>query len=533
METTLSVKDLNELKCIMCNDFHKRPTNGSFPINEILLGLMNEKPKEVYRSEEVENLKLNLNKLEALSNTFQFNLNNSEFKIKEHCIELRRLSQLSTEQKKVELDQFNDDFIKQINQYESNCIRNLKDKQYKQFEQSINEIIIFNKEKRNYLKTYNINDKQIIDANKMATSYISKVNDQITNLDCYIFNSNKMEFITNKDKFDKKIVGSISFEKLISTTDLKVHKINFKNLQLETNEFFFDFLSNSENVMVYKANNNHKWIIAKLDLFSPNPKFNKNVYLDDLVPNSNIKNVLDLKTNKEKTKIVISKNNNYDNWDNLMILDENLELIWNFSKSDLRGSLNTYSNTSDIFNEFDSNSWLIFIRYNNQYCIFDLHSLKIHQVSLNYNYIKNQPYFIDQNVTEILKVNDKIIWYNENQINILNMKDGCLIKSINENKGIQKIEVSTDDKLVVLINVTQQSQKLKVNVYDLNGNMNKEYEIELPTENPKSILKKSQIKNIKKSNKFLLFKLDKNNIIHILDTSICLNIRPSIDDLDY
>lgn len=214
METTLSVKDLNELKCIMCNDFHKRPTNGSFPINEILLGLMNEKPKEVYRSEEVENLKLNLNKLEALSNTFQFNLNNSEAKIKEHCIELRRLSQLSTEQKKVELDQFNDDFIKQINQYESNCIRNLKDKQYKQFEQSINEIIIFNKEKRNYLKTYNINDKQIIDANKMATSYISKVNDQINNLDCYIFNSNKMEFITNKDKLDKKIVGSISFEKL-------------------------------------------------------------------------------------------------------------------------------------------------------------------------------------------------------------------------------------------------------------------------------------------------------------------------------
>ena len=228
------------------------------------------------------------------------------------------MSQLSTEQKKAELDQFNDDFIKQINQYESNCIRNLKDKQYKQFDQSINEIIVFNKEKRNYLKTYNINDKQIIDANKMATSYISKVNDQITNLDCYIFNSNKMEFITNKDKLDNKIVGSISFEKLISTTDLKVHKINFKNLQLETNEFFFDFLSNSENVIVNKANNNHKrmaldpydhdgdtWMIAKLDLFSPNPKLNKNIYLVDLVPKSKIKNVLDLKTNKEKTKIVI------------------------------------------------------------------------------------------------------------------------------------------------------------------------------------------------------------------------------------
>ena len=111
------------------------------------------------------------------------------------------------------------------------------------------------------------------------------------------------------------------------------------------------------------------------------------------------------------------------------------------------------------------------------------------------------------------------------------MKDGCLIKSINENKGIQKIEVSTDDKLVVLTNDTQQSQKLKVNVYDLNGNKNKEYEIELPKENPKSEKSKSKsilmmhasLKSLKK--KVLLFKLDKNNIIHILETSIA--------DLDY
>jgi len=106
-----------------------------------------------------------------------------------------------------------------------------------------------------------------------------------------------MEFITNKDKLDNKIVGSINFEKLISTIDLQVHKINFKKLQLETRQFFFDFLSNSENVLVYKDGNNHKWMIAKLDLFSLSPKFYKNMNLNDLVPNSKIKNVLDLKTN--------------------------------------------------------------------------------------------------------------------------------------------------------------------------------------------------------------------------------------------
>jgi len=336
-----------------------------------------------------------------------------------------------------------------------------------------------------------------------------------------------MEFITNKDKLDNKIVGSINFEKLkLISTDLKVHNINFKNLQLETSQFFFDFLSNSENVLVYKDGNNHKWMIAKLDLFSLSPKFNKNMNLNDLVPNSKIKNVLDLKTNKEKTKIVICYQSvDRNNSSNLMILDENLELIWNLNESHIQRSLNTYnnaySNASNIFNNFGSGSWLIIIRqHNGQYCVFDLQSLEIHLVSLNYNYIKNQPYFIDQNVTEILKVNDKLVWYNENQINIINMKDGCLIKSINENKDIKKIEVSADDKLVVLINDTQQSQELRVAVYDLNGNKNKEYEVELPTENPKSILKKIRIKNTISSNKVVLFKMDKNNIIHILDTSI-------------
>ena len=86
-------------------------------------------------------------------------------------------------------------------------------------------------------------------------------------------------------------------------------------------------------------------------------------------------------------------NNNYNNCyniNNLMILDDNLELIWNFNESNpnahsnLRGSLNNfgnaYRNASDIFNKFDSNSWLIIIPYNNHDCIFDLHSFKINYV---------------------------------------------------------------------------------------------------------------------------------------------------------
>jgi hypothetical protein len=191
-----------------------------------------------------------------------------------------------------------------------------------------------------------------------------------------------------------------------------------------------------------------------------------------------------------------------------MILDENLEnLIWNLNESHIQRSLNTYnnaySNASDIFGKFESDSRLIIIRHNSLYCVFDLQSLKTYSFRLD-PYDEDEPYFIHQNVTEILKVNDKLVWYNKNQINIINMKNGCLIKSINENKDIQKIEASADDKLVVLIN--DKNKKLKI--YDLNGEMTNEYKINSENSN-KCTSNETDSK--------LLFKLDKNNTFYILE----------------
>jgi len=189
-----------------------------------------------------------------------------------------------------------------------------------------------------------------------------------------------------------------------------------------------------------------------------------------------------------------------------MILDENLDLIWNFIDSDKPYD---YINASDIFKRFDSDSWLIISHYP-KYCVFDLHNLKKTYVNFQ-TADMNEPYFINGEAIEILKVNDKLIWYSREQINIINMKNGFLIKSISMSyKSVKKIEVSTDDKLVVLI----KDKNKVIKIYDLNGKMTNEYEIISERSDEEEFMRTE--------NKFmstkLSFKLDKNNTIHILET---------------
>ena len=125
IETNLLNKNKNELDCLMCHKMHQIPSEG-FPLNEILLSLMQEKPKEVFRSEQVESLKQNLTIAKEKLDSFTFDLNNSEFKIKEHCLELRRLVQLSTEKKISEINRLNQDLIDQIDDYETKCLKSKK-----------------------------------------------------------------------------------------------------------------------------------------------------------------------------------------------------------------------------------------------------------------------------------------------------------------------------------------------------------------------------------------------------------------------
>jgi hypothetical protein len=96
--------------------------NEGFSINLALLNLMTEAPDEIYRSEMVESLKQNVNILRKHLNQIDSDLKNGPDKIADHCIELRRLVQLSTEEKILEINQMNETLITLIDKYEKETI---------------------------------------------------------------------------------------------------------------------------------------------------------------------------------------------------------------------------------------------------------------------------------------------------------------------------------------------------------------------------------------------------------------------------
>ena len=214
--------ELNLFKCAMCMEEHVLPKKG-FPLNEILVSLLQEHPNEVYRSKESEQLKSNLTKFETLLNELSFDMGHGVDKIKEHCIELRIQVQLAVEHKIQEINEFNDAFIKQIDSYEKECtVKTAVDKELKQsLEAVIDEVKKFLSEKREYLCRFQISEEEIAHSNEKSNEYKSNLEFQKMNIKSLTFNNRLLEFEMNKNRLDEMSVGFLHFKPIEASLILK------------------------------------------------------------------------------------------------------------------------------------------------------------------------------------------------------------------------------------------------------------------------------------------------------------------------
>ena len=81
--------------------------------------------KKIYRGEDYETLELNLKSIQETLDEITFDVENSDLKVKEHCAELRRLVQLSTEKKIEQINRQNELLIMEIDDYETKCIQQI------------------------------------------------------------------------------------------------------------------------------------------------------------------------------------------------------------------------------------------------------------------------------------------------------------------------------------------------------------------------------------------------------------------------
>lgn len=195
IETQQITKFTSEFNCSLCNKAHTMPTEG-FPINLAILHLMSEQPDEIYRSEHVETLKSNLKFMKNNLNQLDLDIENGSEKIVDHCIELRRLVQLSTEEKILELNKINETLISQIDDYEKEAIAKFQKETISlpDFFDNKNDIQLFLSETNDYLNSFRIDDKKVNDTNERALQYKKFIGKQMKIFKTLLFNNRIMDF---------------------------------------------------------------------------------------------------------------------------------------------------------------------------------------------------------------------------------------------------------------------------------------------------------------------------------------------------
>ena len=221
----LTIQVVNKrFECITCSNNHLMPDDG-LPLNESLLLLLSVKPSEIYRSKSVEILKQSLNDIYSKMKSIEMGVNNGIDKIKEHCVEIRREVQLATEETIQLINNYNEELIKRIDDYEKEYsdLFELDSSVKQEFKQTINDLEAFHTEWCLYLKQLKIDDEVIFEANETASLLNQKADEKKTQLDFLIFNEYILKFERNSNRLCKSVLG------LFTTQNLKT--VQFRMLR--------------------------------------------------------------------------------------------------------------------------------------------------------------------------------------------------------------------------------------------------------------------------------------------------------------
>jgi hypothetical protein len=201
--------------CRICLNDHFIPESG-FVLNKRVNLLIQAEPMEISLGKEYDDLKLNLRKLEILTESFKFDNETLIGKIKEHCMEQIRLIQLSTENKIEQINKLNDELIQKVTDYETKCIESLLKKNEpvikEQMTKLIDESNLLLNEADVYLEQLKINDEEMKQFNKKSEEMQLKLNKESIKLNSLVFDDKLIKFVSNNKEINKYELGYIDFE---------------------------------------------------------------------------------------------------------------------------------------------------------------------------------------------------------------------------------------------------------------------------------------------------------------------------------
>lgn len=478
IEDKLLLTNKSCFKCVLCADHHCVPQSG-FPINKPIKKLMSEKPNEIYRGRDAEIFKANLNDVQMQISELETTILKGIDKIKEHCHQLRIQVQQAASEKFEEINRMTSSLMRQINNYEKECIQNaIVDEEYKQsFDQRITVISKFIDDNKGYLYQCNISEKEIITANEMFKMFKAKLDEEVVNINDFTFNYSLMEFIKpNKiQNMPENALGTLRFQRLgnyINSTQLKnVNLTECPSHKSDDSLVLSDICDLNKYYIAY-FNTKNEVIVTAYDHVN-NIKIEKNII-------SNCRSLFQMKILNNNLLALSYQKENSECC--IVILDEQLNII-----------LRNDDFCQMIIGENDSYLYCYSPMNKPNIRIYDK---KLNRVELNQNFQGKKPtesFYFSDDVKRIAHRDNKYIWLDSTNLNILNDKSGELISSIPI--VADHFELNSRDEIICLL-----KSEHKMKYFDIYGILIRE--IELVGFN---------------LNSEFTFKIDKNDKIHFFD----------------
>jgi hypothetical protein len=205
----------HKFECTMCEKSHSVPLDG-FPTSKVIQNLLTVKPNEIPRTDSVRQLQTTLNEIQQKINQFAVGLESGIERIKEYSLNLRNEVLNCTKLKVQRIYEINDLFMREINQYEKECIeafeKNKEDKEY--FNRIIKETNIFQNDWNLQLKHFEISDSTFTQANQSGIKLMQMLDIEKLRLDDFVFDGNRLKFERNNSKITSNILGQFVSDRI-------------------------------------------------------------------------------------------------------------------------------------------------------------------------------------------------------------------------------------------------------------------------------------------------------------------------------
>lgn len=206
--------DSEHFECLFKDKTHEIPLDG-FVKNLVVESLINQNPHIVSRDENAEELRSKLAQLKSGLEYLRNPEQNSERRINTECSSVRNKIDLNTELAIQNLQSKRDELIKEVNDYEKECLEKLRNSNI-----SNNNIVL---EIENFYDTclglfeeYNIDNSKINKALANCPNYLDRIHSQKKIIDIEVFDNKIIKFIENKIDFqpiELNIIHKISKKK--------------------------------------------------------------------------------------------------------------------------------------------------------------------------------------------------------------------------------------------------------------------------------------------------------------------------------